>query len=263
VSRSVRMLFGPLTVLLAALGILASVPVATAQTWALTWSDEFIGTGALSSSNWTYDLGNGYTGWGNNELEYYQYGTANANQAGGILTIQARQQSVGGMSYTSARIKTQGIRSFGPGDSAAVKLEALIAGPSGQGLWPAFWMLGTNITSVPWPACGEIDIMEHINSATTAPMTLHWASATGVHVSGALGTANVGATFGNFHTYAITWDANAITGFFDGTNLGNVNIAASINSTEEFHKPFFMLMNLAVGGGWPAARTAPRSFRRT
>src|SRR5690348_6220538 len=88
--------------------VVSSSASAFAQTWNLAWSDEFNGSGAVSSGNWTYDVGGG--GWGNAELEYYQSGTANANQAGGVLTIQARKQSVGGMAYTSARIKTQGIR---------------------------------------------------------------------------------------------------------------------------------------------------------
>src|SRR6185436_18700829 len=161
-----------------------------AQTWTQVWSDEFNGSGAVSGSNWTYDTGGG--GWGNGELEYYQSGSANATQTGsGNLQIQARFQSVGGMPYTSARLKTQGIRSFGPGDTAAVKIDARSAGPQGQGYWPAIWMLGTSGGA--WPACGEIDIMEHINSATTAPMTLHWADAAGAHASYQFGTANVGS----------------------------------------------------------------------
>src|SRR4051812_34491389 len=155
-----------------AVALVALAATANAQTWSQAWSDEFNGSGAAASGNWTYETGGG--GWGNAELECYQGGTLNSSQTGGHLNIQARVQSACGMPYTSARLKTQGHVSFGPGDSTPVKIEGSLQGPSGQGLWPAFWMLGTNITSVPWPGCGEIDIMEHINSATTAPQTLHW-----------------------------------------------------------------------------------------
>src|SRR5262245_33487152 len=145
----------------------AVVALSSANVRAQSWADEFNGSGAPGSS-WTYDTGNG--GFGNAELEFYQAGGANANQAGGILTIQARLQSVGGSAYTSARMKTQGIRNFGPYG----RVEARLQGPMGQGLWPAFWMLGSNITSVPWPGCGEIDIMEHINTAGNTVNTIHW-----------------------------------------------------------------------------------------
>jgi beta-glucanase (GH16 family) len=235
-------------VLLAVLVLMAGAVAAQAQTWGQVWSEEFNGSGAASSSNWTYETGGG--GWGNAELECYTAGTANSSQTGGHLNIQARVQSSCGMPYTSARIKTQGHVSFGPGDAAAVKIEGSLSGPSGQGLWPAFWMLGTNITSVPWPGCGEIDIMEHINSATTAPQTLHWDS--GGHASYQYGTINLGSGFGNYNTYAITWTSGLIQGFFNGGSTGGgANIAGNINSTEEFHRSFFILLNLAVGGSWP------------
>src|SRR5262245_60277021 len=134
------------------------------------WGDEFNGTGAASSTLWSYDVGTGTGGWGNNELEYYQSGSANASQANGYLTIQARQQSVGGMAYTSARLKTQGHRTFQMND----KVEIRLRGPMGQGLWPAVWSLGANFNGANWPGCGEIDIMEHVNSVGNIFGTIHW-----------------------------------------------------------------------------------------
>jgi beta-glucanase (GH16 family) len=220
-------------------------PVDAAQ-----WADEFNGTGAPDSANWTYDTGGG--GWGNGELEYYQSGAANATQTGGHLQIQARRQSVGGMAYTSARIKTQGKRNFGPYGY----MQAQIQGPMGQGLWPAFWMLGSDITSVPWPGCGEIDIMEHINSAPNVLGTIHWDN--GGHVS--YQAMNTNTSFGGYHNYAINWTSSSITWYVDGGAAGSANIANNINSTEEFHKSFFVLLNLAVGGTWPGSPNSSTVF---
>jgi beta-glucanase (GH16 family) len=232
-------------------GALLILPgVLQAQTWSQTWSDEFNGTGAVNGVDWKYDVGGG--GWGNNELQYYQSGTGNVNQAGGIMTVQARLQSVGGMAYTSGRILTQGLRSFGPGDTSAKKIEARMAGPAGQGLWPAFWMLGTNIQTAPWPACGEIDILEHINNVQNAYGTIHWGDTASPpnHLS-YQAAAPAMTTFNSYHTYGLTWDANALTWYLDGANVGAANIAGNINNTGAFHKSFFILFNLAVGGSWP------------
>jgi len=220
-----------------------------AQTWTQVWSDEFNATNGtpLSSSTWTYDTGAG--GWGNNELQNYQSGTANAWQTGGYMQIQARAESVGGAAYTSARVKTQGLRNFGSGDAASVKIEARIQGTQGQGLLPALWTLGANISTVPWPGCGEIDIMEHVNNDPNVVMTLHWDN--GGHVQNTFGSAAVGSTFGQWHTYAITWTASAITTVVDGVSAGSMSIANNVNGTEEFHAPHFLLANIAVGGNWP------------
>jgi len=211
---------------------------------AAQWADEFNGSGAPSSSNWAYDLGGG--GWGNGELEYYQ--SANATQTGGNLQIQARRQSVGGYAYTSARIKTQGKRNFGPYGY----MQARIQGPMGQGLWPAFWMLG----SVGWPGCGEIDIMEHINRTPNVLGTIHWDN--GGHAS--YTAMNVNTSFGSYHNYAINWTSSAITWYLDGGAVGSANILNSINGTDEFHKSFFVILNLAVGGTWPGAPDASTAF---
>jgi beta-glucanase (GH16 family) len=236
--------------------VLALVAPAGAQTWSPLWSDEFSGSGAVSSSHWVLDVGGGYSA---SEQTYYQAGTANASQAGGVLTIQARKQIVGSWSYTSARLKTQGVRTFGPGDTSAKKIEARLSGPSGAGLWTALWMLGSNIPTTPWPGCGEIDIMDHINSVNTVYGTLHWTNDAGTSSSYTAAQPAM-SSFGSMHTYAITWDANAITWSLDGANVGSANIAGGVNGTSELHQDFFMIMNLAVGGTWPGPPNSTTVF---
>jgi beta-glucanase (GH16 family) len=211
------------------------------------WSDEFNGSGAVDPGTWTYDVGGG--GWGNAELEYYQSGTGNVNQANGYVEIQARQQSVGGMAYTSGRIKTQGIKTFQQG----YKVEARLRGPMGQGFWPAFWALGSNITTVAWPGCGEIDIMEHINSIPNNVSTIHWIDNNGVNAS--YTAAQPSMTFTDWNTYGLEWNSSLMRFTLNGAYVGDANIAGAINGTDEFGpgKPFFVIMNLAVGGSWPGS----------
>jgi len=155
-----------LAALMFCLALPAFLSLAEATTgWTLVWSDEFNQPDGSSpdATKWTYDTGGG--GWGNNELEYYTSRTNNARIAGGMLVIEADKENYQGSSYTSARLKTQGKWSWRYG-----RMEARIKIPRGQGMWPAFWMLGTNITSVGWPTCGEIDIMENIGKE---PGTVH------------------------------------------------------------------------------------------
>jgi len=209
-----------------------------ASSWSLVWSDEFDGM-SINTSNWTYDLRAG--GWGNSESEYYTSRLENASINNGMLNIIARKESYSGSNYTSARMKSQGLRSFTYG-----RVEASIKLPVGQALWPAFWMLGNNITTVGWPKCGEIDILEHINSVPVVNGTMHWDN--NGHVSYG-GTTACDVT--RFHTYAVEWDSTSIRWFVDSVKYLEGNIAGNINSTEEFHLPFFIILNLAVGGSWP------------
>src|SRR2546421_709064 len=141
------------------LGVLAASVGRCQAAWQLVWSDEFAQADGTSpdSTKWGFDIGNGSGGWGNAELEYYTSRTNNARIVGGQLVIEAKQESFGGKNYTSARMLTKGKWSWAYG-----RMEARIKIPRGQGIWPAFWMLGTNIDSVNWPSCGEIDIMENI-----------------------------------------------------------------------------------------------------
>jgi beta-glucanase (GH16 family) len=216
--------------------------VVSAQNWQLVWQDEF--TNSISS-DWIFDIGTGSGvsagGWGNNELQYYRQ--ENATIENGQLVITARQEAFGGMNYTSARLKTQGKKSWTYG-----KIEARIAMPSFTGSWPGFWMLGSNIGSVSWPACGEIDIMEHINTNPEVHGTVHWAAADGSHASYG-GTTNVGVT--GYHVYTVEWTPTAITWLVDGAQYNTINIANGVGNTGAFHKDFYLLMNFAVGGNWP------------
>jgi beta-glucanase (GH16 family) len=233
--------------------LLVAAPAARAQGWDLVWSDEFDGT-SVNTGNWTFEVGGG--GWGNNELQYYTSG-ANASVSGGVLTVTARRVSggftcwYGSCQYTSTRMITRGKREFRYG-----RIEARMALPMGQGLWPAFWALGTNIGSVGWPACGEIDVLEHVNRETFTHGTIHWDA--GGHASYGDSTSVPDPTA--FHVYAIEWTAAAIKWFVDGVQYHEANIQDSINSTEEFHRPFFLLLNLAVGGNWPGSPDSATAF---
>ncbi|MDF1612819.1 family 16 glycosylhydrolase [Stygiobacter electus] len=211
-----------------------------AQNWKLVWSDEFNGT-SINPSYWTFETGTGTNGWGNNELQYYTNRTENAKIENGMLVITARQESYAGRNFTSARMKTQGKKSFKYG-----KIEARMKLPVGKGSWPAFWMLGDNITFVGWPKCGEIDIMEHINSDPSVYGTIHYDDNGHVSKGG-----NTSTDVTQFHVYSIEWDSNTIKWFVDGRQYYFVYIVNGVNSTEEFHNPFFIILNLAIGGNWP------------
>lgn len=237
--------------LLAACCLALMVPklARAAAGWNLVWSDEFALPNGSSpdSSKWTFDLGAG--GWGNNELEYYTSRTNNARIENGQLVIEARQENYSGANYTSARLKTQGKASWAYG-----RVEARIKIPRTQGIWPAFWMLGTNITSVGWPACGEIDIMENIGRE---PTQVHGT----IHGPGYSGGGGIGAAYslpGNapfaddFHEYAIEWTTNRIQWFVDGVQYFSATPASLPGGTAwVFTQPQFIILNVAVGGNWP------------
>jgi beta-glucanase (GH16 family) len=226
--------------------------------WKLVWSDEFNGTdgSAPDSSKWTYDTGG--KGWGNNELECYTNLPQNAQIKGGNLVITAMQQPGYACSgattnnYTSARLKTQGLFSQAYG-----RFEARIKIPAGQGMWPAFWMLGDNIGSVGWPTSGEIDIMENIGKE---PSTVHGS----LHGPGTTSrTSDATAPFrlpagqnfaGDFHLYAVEWEPGTIR-FYVDTNLYATFTSSQwpAGGTWVFDHPFFIILNVAVGGSWPGS----------
>ena len=225
--------------------VLAVLGIATAhaQTYKTTpvWADEFDGT-AVNAANWAFDTGNN-GGWGNHEWENYQ--VANATVGGGVLAITARKEFLNGSwQYTSARMKTRNLQDFRFG-----KIEARIMMPLGQGLWPGFWMLGSNESAArPWPMCGEIDIMEHVNADNVTHATEHWDN--NGHVQ--YGTTGIiAAPTDGYHTYTMTWDTNYIHTYVDGMGYHDFNIAGGVGSTEEFQKRFYILLNLAVGGDFP------------
>jgi beta-glucanase (GH16 family) len=217
--------------------------------WTLVWADEFDqADGSVpDSTKWAYDIG--ASGWGNNERQHYTARTNNVRIEDGHLIIEARAESFAGANYTSARLSTQ--------DKAAWmfgRIEARIKIPRGQGIWPAFWMLGTNITSAGWPKCGEIDILENIGRE---PELVHGT----VHGPGYSGSGGIGAGYslpGNpvfaddFHVYAIEWTANQIKWFVDGQEYFAVTPASlPSGATWVFNAPQFIILNVAVGGRWP------------
>jgi beta-glucanase (GH16 family) len=220
----------------------------------LLWSDEFNGS-TISGANWTYDLGN--SGFGNNELQNYTNRSVNARQEGGNLVIEARRENLGGSQYTSARLKTQDRRSFG----VNTWVEARIQVPQGQGIWPAFWMLGNTITTVGWPSCGEIDILE-IRGQNPFQLigTMHWASSTGTHASFGTSINSPVSLAAGFHTYAIARTSTAIRWYLDGVQYHEANIAGGINSTQEFQGQFFIILNVAVGGNFVGSPNAGTPF---
>ena len=206
--------------------------------WELVWSDEFDYTGLPDASKWGYEVGF----IRNNELQYYTSARPeNAVVDNGNLILTGRKELFGSANYTSASITTDGKHSWTYG-----KVEARMKLPKGQGMWPAFWMLGQNIHQVGWPRCGEIDIMEHINNEDILYGTLHWHNEE--HVSDGTKTT---CSVSEYHNYAVEWDKDIIRWFLDGIQYHEVSIQDSVNSTGEFHKPFYIILNLAIGGNWP------------
>jgi len=211
--------------------------------WTLAWADEFNGT-SLDTSKWNIEV-NG-NGGGNNELQYYTARPENIRVTGGELVIEARREAYLGKQYTSGRITTQNKASWQYG-----RMEARMKIPTGKGTWPAFWMLGNAISSVGWPASGEIDIMEHVNSEAVTHGTIHWLDHNNAYAN--YGGPSGSLDFSQYHVYAVEWDASVIRWYVDGNKFHEVNIAGGVNGTSEFHAPYFLLFNLAVGGNWPGS----------
>ena len=230
----------------------------------LTWSDEFNGGAgsAVDQSKWRFDIGG--SGWGNNEQQYYTNSTRNAAMDGaGNLVITARRENpsnfqchYGTCQYTSARLLTAATftQTYG-------RYEARLKLPRGQGIWPAFWMLGTG--SAGWPGNGEIDIMENIGRE---PNTVHGT----IHGPGYSGGEGIGAgyTIGSpfadgFHTFAVDWSPNLIIWYVDGNEYQRRTPADLGGDRWVFDHPFFMIMNVAVGGYWPGYPDGSTTFPQT
>jgi beta-glucanase (GH16 family) len=224
----------------------------------LVWSDEFNGADGTSpdASKWTYDTGG--KGWGNNELECYTNLRQNAQMKGGNLVITSLYQPAYACSdgttrdYTSARLKTEGLF-----NQAYGRFEARIKIPKGQGMWPAFWMLGNNISSVNWPKCGEIDIMENIGREPgTVHGSLHGPSTGGpTSDTSAPFSLPAGQNFADdFHLYAVEWEPGAVRFFVDSTLYATSTQSQwPAGGTWVFDHPFFIILNVAVGGSWPGS----------
>ncbi len=245
--------------------VAAPSPHADADVGGLTWSDEFNGAAgtAPDSTKWKHDIGG--SGWGNNELEYYTDSTRNAAMDGnGNLVITARKENpanyqchYGTCEYTSARLLTAG--KF---DQAYGRFEARIKIPRGQGLWPAFWMLGNDIGSVGWPNSGEIDIMENIGKEPgTVHGTIHGPGYSGGGgLTGAYTLPNGQAFADAFHTFTVDWAPDSVTWYVDGVQYSRKTPADAGGNKWVFDHPFFMLLNVAVGGYWPGNPDGSTSF---
>ena len=218
---------------------LIAVYVAVPPGYRLVWSDEFEGN-SIDRSKWTYDYGG--QGWGNNELQSYTSRGENAYVAGGMLHIRAQKEYYEGSPYTSARMKTKGLFEFQYG-----YVEARIAVPAFTGIWPTFWMLGQNIDGAGWPGCGEIDILEAVNTENKVYATCHWESNGGHADYGTSRSLDVT----NFHTYFLEWTPYSVKIGVDGTQHYEMIIQDGVGQTGAFHKKFFFLLNVAVGGNWP------------
>ena len=234
--------------------------------WSLTWNDEFNGPdgSAVDTTKWVMETGG--NGWGNDELEYYTSRTKNASLHDGNLVIQVLDEKFAGpdgvsRNYTSARLKTQGKFSQTYG-----RFEARIKIPKGQGIWPAFWMLGANIDKVPWPDSGEIDIMENIGKE---PYLVHGT----IHGPGYSGSSGIGTShalsgerkyFNDFYVYAVEWEPKEIR-FYVDDQIYTTRTPADLPKGAKwvYDHPFFLLLNVAVGGGWPGNPDASTEFPQT
>jgi len=255
--------FVALLISAATLAAQSATPAPTLPGWTLVWSDEFNATDGspVDSSKWFSETGG--NGWGNQELEYYTTRLDNAFHQGGNLVIKAVQEKYTGSDgvardYTSARLKTAGkfTQAYG-------RFEARIKIPHGQGLWPAFWLLGDDIGKSGWPKCGEIDIMENIGKE---PALVH-GTIHGPDYSGDKGPTASFALPSNapyaddFHLYAVEWEPQAIR-FYVDDHLYSTRTPADLPKGAKwaFDHPFFVILNVAVGGSWPGNPDATTQF---
>ncbi|TYP74370.1 glycoside hydrolase family 16 protein [Aquimarina intermedia] len=202
----------------------------------LLWSDEFDVEGAPNSANWSYDLGTGTNGWGNGEAQTYTNDPGNVSVQGGLLRITAKAENGG---YTSARIKTENLFSFTYG---RVEIRARL--PVGGGTWPALWMLGANFETIGWPACGEMDIMEHVgNNQNNISSALHFPENNGGNAI--VKEITVPGVSTDFHAYSVDWTPEEIVFLVDNQVYHRFQ---NTTATPFYEKDFFLILNLAMGG---------------
>jgi len=233
------------------------MPPAPPIGYKLIWSDEFNGPdgSAPDKKKWAYDIGVGENGWANQELEYYTNHKKNAYIKNGNLVITARREKTKApdattRQYTSARLKTLGLFSQTYG-----RFEARMKIPKGQGMWPAFWMMGDDVDKVGWPTCGEIDVMENIGKEpATVHGSLHGPSSTG-STSDATKILSLPAgqnLADDFHIYAVEWEPGTVRFYLDSTLYATFDQSQWLAGGKwVFDHPFFLLLNVAVGGDWP------------
>ena len=224
----------------------------------LVMQDEFDTTGAPNQAMWSYNIGTGNNGWGNNELEYYTDRPENIVVENGMLKITAIKESYLGSSYTSARIVTKGKyeKQFG-------RIEARIKLPYGKGLWPAFWMLGADSDTVSWPQCGEIDIMEYLGSnPTTVFGTLHGPGYSGGEAISKKYSLPNNRFDNDFHIFGIEWGTDYVNFYVDDV-LYNQITPKDVKGEWVYNKPFYIILNMAVGGVYPGSPNSETVFPQT
>ncbi len=206
----------------------------------LVWEDDFNTDGAPDATKWTYDIGTGTNGWGNNEVQYYTDRADNAVVSNGNLVITAKKESFSGSDYTSARLKTQGLYNFTYG-----RVEVRAKLPGDAGTWPAIWMLGSNFPTVGWPQSGEIDIMEQTGAdKNTVLATCHWFD-TGNNIKADFGqTTSITNASSEFHVYTMEWTDQSITVYLDDVKYYELTNSSSL----PFNDNFFLILNVAMGG---------------
>ena len=219
----------------------------------LVWADEF-DAASLNLSDWTFEIGTGSNGWGNNELQYYT--NTNTLIQDGHLVIEAKEESRNGSDYTSSRIVTLNKQDFRYG-----RVDIRAALPEGQGIWPALWMLGSNFATVGWPASGEIDIMEMIGGSgreSTVHGTVHWENDGQRAQFGGQTTLSSGTFHDEFHVFSIEWTASSITWLLDNQQFHVIDTTPA--QLSEFRNRFFFIFNVAVGGNWPGSPDGSTTF---
>lgn len=218
-------------------------PDTDADAWKLSWSEEFNYNGLPDSSKWSYEVGG--HGWGNNELQYYtDAALTNTEVSNGSLKLKALRQKMHDREYTSARLVTKGKAEFTYG-----KIEIRAKLPPGRGLWPAVWMLGTNIGAVNWPECGEIDIMEHVgfekDSVFGTVHTKAYNHMRGTQKGKKIFIAN---PYDSYHLYSIEWTPERIDFFLDNILYNHIQNEHKTTAEWPFDSSFYLLLNIAVGG---------------
>jgi len=214
--------------------------------WTLVFSDEFDAAGVIDPAKWGYEIG--YIR--NDEKQYYTSRSENVRAEGGSLVIEGRRETYQGYGYTSASINTRGRFEFLYG-----RVEVRAKLPTGNGTWPAIWMLGTNIGQVGWPTCGEIDVMENVGfEPTRIHGTVHTAAYN--HVAGTAkgSSVTVANPWEDFHVYAMEWYSDHIDVFVDGQKYFTFRNEGAGSRTWPFDKPQYLLVNLAIGGAWGGQR---------
>lgn len=234
-------------VYLASVLLFTNVALCQEKSWKLIWQDEFNYKGLPDKTKWSFDTAGNHHGWGNNEKQWYTSGKKkNAWVNKGTLKITAVKEPVSGKSYSSARLYTKHTTDWQYG-----KIEVKAKLPAGKGTWPAIWMLGKNIDSVGWPRCGEIDIMEHVGYMKDSVFATVHTSAYN-HVKGTQKTKGIFGPelYTAFHTYSIVWTQEKIDFMFDDIIYNSFSNEHKTDLEWPFSQPFFLILNLAIGGNW-------------